>query len=126
MPQSTLQYHTLLTTSSCFLRTFQIFNLNTQGTMTSQYLSMPTIHIIGSTEGLPIKITATERNAKVSFEIFQPISIEPFIWVYKNQLRQLLGLLRGECHLFKMGTVNSSTFKSVMKEKKRNSLTCPI
>jgi hypothetical protein len=41
---------------------------------------MATIHIIGSTEGLPIKITATERNAKVSFEIFQPISIEPFIW----------------------------------------------
>jgi len=82
MLQSALQYHTLLTISSCFLTTFQIFNLNTQGTVISQYLSMATIHIIGSTEGLPIKVTATERNAKVSLEIFQPISTQPFILGY--------------------------------------------
>jgi hypothetical protein len=43
---------------------------------------MATIHIIGSTEGLPIKIRATERNAKVSLEIFHPISTQPFILGY--------------------------------------------
>jgi len=50
-------------------------------TVISYYLSMATIHIIGSTEGLPTKITATDRNAKVSLEIFQPIYIytEPII-----------------------------------------------
>lgn len=31
MLQSALQYRTLLTISSCFLRTFQIYSLNTQG-----------------------------------------------------------------------------------------------
>jgi hypothetical protein len=40
---------------------------------------MATIHVFGSTEELPIKITATERNAKVFLEIFQPIYREPII-----------------------------------------------
>ena len=31
MLQSALQYHTLLTISSCFLRTFQVYSLNTLG-----------------------------------------------------------------------------------------------
>jgi hypothetical protein len=79
---------------------------------------MVTILTIGSTDGLPLKITATEKNANVSLEIFQPIHCQ-LSGVYNSQLRQLLGLLGGHCHLFKIGTENSSTFKTVMNEKKK-------
>lgn len=81
--------------------------------MISQYFSRATIHTIGSIEGLPIKITARNRNDKVSLQVFQ--------LTHKGNYYGYIGT---SCQPFKIGIVNSSTCKIVIT--KWNSHTCPM